>query len=229
MGRWQAGKVGNFPRTKWEVFHGTKIHLFESEVKYVNAIAGLPVWRHKKNRCANKQAKTLKQTNEAELSTQKEMPTQEEMLPHKEMRKIKWRLNSERKHPKTLPLAPRSLRCFPNPLLILNLSTPALSRSLWKARPISAFLTLSEKLGVWPKTGRRVCVCFEQPIAPSTWHCMVWLWDGNLCSANTLHTDEPYLVRGVGGEQCVWVGVLKEGTNPRPSDWFHLKHENSKS
>jgi len=43
----------------------------------------------KKNRCANKQAKTLKQTNEAELSTQKEMPTQEEMLPHKEMRKMK--------------------------------------------------------------------------------------------------------------------------------------------
>jgi len=74
----------------------------------------------------------------------------------------------------------------------------------------------------------RLC-CFEQPIAPSTRHCMVWLWDDNLCSANTLHTDEPYLVRDGGGEQRVWGGMLKEGTNPRSSDRFRLKHENSKS
>jgi len=31
-------------------------------------------------------------------------------------------------------------RCFPDPLLIPNHPTPVLSRSCWKARPISAFL-----------------------------------------------------------------------------------------
>jgi len=54
--------------------------------------------------------------------------------------KIEFRVALTVKHPKTLPLAPRSLRCFPNPLLILDLSTPALSRSFWKGPPISAFL-----------------------------------------------------------------------------------------
>jgi len=43
--------------------------------------------------------------------------------------KIEYRAALTVKHPKTLPLAPRSLRCFLNPLLILDLSTPALSRS----------------------------------------------------------------------------------------------------
>jgi len=44
------------------------------------------------------------------------------------------------KHPKDIPLVPRSLRRFPNPLLILDLSTPELSCSSSKAPPISASL-----------------------------------------------------------------------------------------
>jgi len=49
-------------------------------------------------------------------------------------------------------------------------------------RPQSIFLARKVDCSVWPKTGRRVgaherdsAVLFEQPIAPSTRHCMVWL------------------------------------------------------
>jgi len=36
VGGCQTGSAGSFPRTKQEVFGGTKIHLFEFGVKYLN-------------------------------------------------------------------------------------------------------------------------------------------------------------------------------------------------
>jgi len=50
------------------------------------------------------------------------------------------------KHPKPPSLVPRSSHCFPNSLPTLVHLTPALSRSLWKPRPISAFLTFAHTI-----------------------------------------------------------------------------------
>jgi len=61
--------------------------------------------------------------------------------------KIEFREAPTVKQPKTLQLVPRSLHCFPNPLLILDLSTPALSRSFRKLRQISSFLALYPERG----------------------------------------------------------------------------------